>query len=127
MRDSVLTDRKHSQSGGFGLPWPLAGDGPLSNRCEEGDRLSPVRSPPPGAGGRPDGDMSAMRNENRNMSTDHCSADRSGLAEPARLAKLSEARELMAAALLLLDRHSSSPAAATLDLAVHHLDGELAG
>lgn len=45
--------------------------------------------------------------------------------EQERLSKLSEAREQMAAALLLLDDHSHSPAAATLDLAIHHLDGEL--
>lgn len=45
--------------------------------------------------------------------------------EQERLSKLSEAREQMAAALLLLDEHSSSPAAAMLDLAIHHLDGEL--
>ena len=55
------------------------------------------------------------------MSIDQSSADRSERLEQERRAKLEEARDLMAAALLLLDRHSCSPAAATLDL------GELAG
>lgn len=41
-------------------------------------------------------------------------------------AQLGMARALMADALARLDRHSRSPAAAALDLALHHLDAEIA-
>ncbi len=58
--------------------------------------------------------------------TDQCDTGRGDWLEQQRLAKLSEARELMAAALQLLDDHCRSPAGATLDLAIHHIDGELA-
>lgn len=40
--------------------------------------------------------------------------------------ELIRARQMMLDALALLDEFSISPAAATLDLAIHHLDGEIA-
>ena len=60
------------------------------------------------------------------MTNDHRNADQRERLEQERLIKLSQAREQMSAALLLLDEYSQSPAAATLDLAIHHLDAELA-
>ena len=72
------------------------------------------------------GHPSPVRNESRTMTNEPCNADRSERPEQERLTRLSEARAQMAAALELLDDHSRSAAAATLDLAIHHLDGEMA-
>ena len=73
-----------------------------------------------------EGSLSRMRNESQ-MSIDQSNVERSERLERERMAKLGEAHALMDAALRLLDEHSRSPAAATLDLALHHLDGERAG
>jgi hypothetical protein len=43
-----------------------------------------------------------------------------------RLLVLTEAREGLVTILALLDRHSHSPAAANLDLAIHQIEAELA-
>jgi len=47
------------------------------------------------------------------------------LNEGERIAALVQARAGLAAALNLLDRHSRSPAAANVDLAIHLIDQEL--
>lgn len=53
-------------------------------------------------------------------------ADQEAGAREERRQRLSAARELLVAALELLDTHAHSPAPAMVDLAIHHLDGELA-
>lgn len=109
-----MTDWKRSQSGGLNPPWPIAGEGRLNIACD-------------GPAVRGERAGSAPRNEKQNMTNDQGEADRIERREQERLGQLSNARAQMAAALLMLDDHSHSPAAATLDLAIHYLDRELAG
>ena len=60
------------------------------------------------------------------MSLDQCSAGSDEQLVRERLAQLAEADALLCLALTILDGHSRSPAAATLDLAIHHLRAEMA-
>lgn len=59
------------------------------------------------------------------MSSEQCSAGDGGQPDRERLARLAEADALLALALTILDGYSRSPAAATVDLAIHHLRAEM--
>ena len=104
---------RFSRSGGLSPPWPLADDDALTNPGAYG-----------GCGVR-GGTAIAMPDRTAAMYDNLCAARAAG-GEDERRAKLAEARDLLTAALEILDAHASSPAAATVDLAICHLDRELA-
>jgi len=58
---------------------------------------------------------------------DQCFANSPAGDEEERREKLTEARKLLKTALETLDLYGRSPAAAMVDMAIHHVDGELLG
>ena len=99
--------------------------------CDEQPDGMPMPSIEPQIGASPaterGGDPPAPRNESLAMTNDQGNSERSGRLERERLCALGKAREQMVALLLVLDENSRSPAAATLDLAIHYLTSELDG
>ena len=121
---------KRSQSGGLSPPWPVAEDAPLTIA---GDN---ERAGMPWYAGRreaarprhtPADDRSGATYGIAAMSSDQRSAEYDEQLARERMAQLAEADALLSLALTILDDHSRSAAAATVDLAIHHLRAELAG
>jgi hypothetical protein len=103
---------KLNRSGGFNRPSPLLQDDALTVPGAYGHCIASR------------GSKAGISSGTAAMS-DQCFADSPACNEDERRGRLAEARTLLIAALETLDRYGRSPAAAMVDMAIHHIDTEL--